>query len=39
MIAHTEPMWVDWIYIDASGLAHYSAALRYFEVAAHDLSV
>jgi len=34
---HTENMRVNWIDTDASGRIHYTAALRYFEVAEHGL--
>ncbi len=34
---HTERMRVQWIDTDASGRIHYTAALRYFEVAEHEL--
>jgi YbgC/YbaW family acyl-CoA thioester hydrolase len=34
---HTERMRVQWIDTDASGRIHYTAALRYFEVAEHAL--
>ena len=37
MITHTERMRVNWVDTDASGLIHYTAALRYFEVAEHAL--
>lgn len=37
MVAHVEPMRVNWVDTDASGLIHYTAALRYFEVAEHAL--
>ena len=37
MITHVEPMRVQWVDTDASGLIHYTAALRYFEVAEHAL--
>lgn len=37
MITHTEAMRVQWIDTDTSGLIHYTAALRYFEVAEHQL--
>lgn len=37
MIAHVEKMRVNWIDTDTSGLIHYTAALRYFEVAEHQL--
>jgi YbgC/YbaW family acyl-CoA thioester hydrolase len=36
-IVHTERMRVNWIDTDASGRIHYTAALRYFEVAEHAL--
>jgi len=35
--AHVERMRVNWVDTDASGLIHYTAALRYFEVAEHAL--
>jgi len=34
---HTERMRVQWVDTDASGLIHYTAALRYFEVPEHAL--
>lgn len=34
---HTERMRVQWVDTDASGLIHYTAALRYFEVVEHAL--
>lgn len=34
---HTERMRVNWVDTDASGRIHYTAALRYFEVAEHAL--
>ncbi len=34
---HTEHLRVNWIDTDASGRIHYTAALRYFEVAEHGL--
>lgn len=37
MIEHREQMRVNWVDTDASGLIHYTAALRYFEVAEHAL--
>jgi YbgC/YbaW family acyl-CoA thioester hydrolase len=37
MMTHTERMRVNWVDTDASGLIHYTAALRYFEVAEHAL--
>ena len=37
MTTHTEEMRVQWIDTDASGRIHYTAALRYFEVAEHQL--
>jgi acyl-CoA thioester hydrolase len=37
LITHTETMRVQWVDTDASGLIHYTAALRYFEVAEHQL--
>jgi acyl-CoA thioester hydrolase len=36
-MTHTERMRVNWVDTDASGLIHYTAALRYFEVAEHAL--
>jgi len=36
-ITHVERMRVQWVDTDASGLIHYTAALRYFEVAEHGL--
>ena len=36
-ITHTERMRVQWVDTDTSGLIHYTAALRYFEVAEHGL--
>jgi len=36
-ITHVERLRVQWIDTDASGLIHYTAALRYFEVAEHGL--
>ncbi len=36
-IIHTEKLRVNWIDTDASGRIHYTAALRYFEVAEHGL--
>ncbi len=36
-IEHTERMRVNWVDTDASGLIHYTAALRYFEVPEHVL--
>jgi len=35
VITHVERMRVNWVDTDASGLIHYTAALRYFEVAEH----
>jgi acyl-CoA thioester hydrolase len=35
--SHTEKMRVNWIDTDGSGTIHYTAALRYFEVAEHQL--
>ncbi len=35
MMKHVERMRVNWVDTDASGLIHYTAALRYFEVAEH----
>ena len=37
MITHVEKMRVNWVDTDASGLIHYTSALRYFEVAEHAL--
>jgi acyl-CoA thioester hydrolase len=37
MITHTEKMRVNWVDTDASGLIHYTAALRYFEIVEHAL--
>lgn len=37
MAPHVERMRVNWVDTDASGLIHYSAAMRYFEVAEHAL--
>ena len=37
MAAHTEKMRVNWIDTDTGGRIHYTAALRYFEVAEHQL--
>jgi YbgC/YbaW family acyl-CoA thioester hydrolase len=37
MIKHVERMRVSWVDTDASGRIHYTAALRYFEVAEHAL--
>ena len=34
---HTERMRVNWVDTDASGMIHYTAALRYFEVPEHAL--
>lgn len=34
---HTENLRVNWIDTDASGRIHYTAALRYFEIAEHGL--
>jgi acyl-CoA thioester hydrolase len=36
-VIHTEQLRVNWIDTDASGRIHYTAALRYFEVAEHGL--
>ncbi len=36
-VVHTEKLRVNWIDTDASGRIHYTAALRYFEVAEHAL--
>lgn len=35
--SHTERLRVQWVDTDASGFIHYTAALRYFEVAEHAL--
>jgi acyl-CoA thioester hydrolase len=37
VIEHVERMTVAWVDTDASGLIHYTAALRWFEVAEHAL--
>ncbi len=37
MTEHVERMRVQWVDTDASGLIHYTAALRWFEVAEHAL--
>ena len=37
MIEHVERMRVAWVDTDASGLIHYTAPLRWFEVAEHAL--
>jgi acyl-CoA thioester hydrolase len=37
MTVHVERMRVNWVDTDASGRIHYTAALRYFEVAEHAL--
>jgi YbgC/YbaW family acyl-CoA thioester hydrolase len=37
MTTHIEPLRVGWIDTDASGLIHFSAAMRYFEVAEFGL--
>jgi YbgC/YbaW family acyl-CoA thioester hydrolase len=37
MIKHVERMRVNWVDTDASGLIHFTAALRYFETAEHAL--
>jgi YbgC/YbaW family acyl-CoA thioester hydrolase len=37
VVTHVERMRVNWVDTDASGLIHYTAALRYFEVAEHAL--
>ncbi len=34
---HTEKLRVNWVDTDASGRIHYTAALRYFEIAEHGL--
>ncbi len=36
-LTYVERMRVQWVDTDASGLIHYTAALRYFEVAEHAL--
>ncbi len=36
-VVHTEKLRVNWVDTDASGRIHYTAALRYFEVAEHGL--
>ena len=36
-IVHTERLRVNWVDTDASGRIHYTAALRYFEIAEHGL--
>ena len=36
-VEHTERMRVNWVDTDGSGLIHYTAALRYFEVPEHAL--
>lgn len=36
-LTHVERLRVQWVDTDASGLIHYTAALRYFEVAEHAL--
>jgi len=36
-VIHTEQLRVNWIDTDASGRIHYTAALRYFEIAEHGL--
>lgn len=36
-LEHTERMRVNWVDTDGSGLIHYTAALRYFEVPEHAL--
>jgi YbgC/YbaW family acyl-CoA thioester hydrolase len=37
MISHVEKMRVRWVDTDASGIIHYTAAFRYFEVAEWEL--
>ena len=37
MVEHAERMRVAWVDTDASGLIHYTAPLRWFEVAEHAL--
>lgn len=36
-MTHTERLRVNWVDTDASGRIHYTAALRYFEIAEHGL--
>lgn len=36
-VVHTEKLRVNWVDTDASGRIHYTAALRYFEIAEHGL--
>ncbi|HTO69403.1 MAG TPA: thioesterase family protein [Myxococcota bacterium] len=36
-IVHEEKLRVNWVDTDASGRIHYTAALRYFEIAEHGL--
>ncbi|HTO08959.1 MAG TPA: thioesterase family protein [Myxococcota bacterium] len=36
-VVHEEKLRVSWVDTDASGRIHYTAALRYFEVAEHGL--
>lgn len=36
-VVHEEKLRVNWIDTDASGRIHYTAALRYFEIAEHGL--
>jgi acyl-CoA thioester hydrolase len=36
-MVHTERLRVNWVDTDASGRIHYTAALRYFEIAEHAL--
>jgi YbgC/YbaW family acyl-CoA thioester hydrolase len=36
-VVHEEKLRVQWVDTDASGRIHYTAALRYFEVAEHGL--
>ncbi|MFI5315415.1 MAG: acyl-CoA thioesterase [Myxococcota bacterium] len=36
-VVHTERLRVNWVDTDASGRIHYTAALRYFEIAEHGL--
>jgi acyl-CoA thioesterase FadM len=36
-MTHTEQLRVNWVDTDASGRIHYTAALRYFEIAEHGL--
>ncbi len=36
-VVHEEKLRVNWVDTDASGRIHYTAALRYFEIAEHGL--